>query len=136
MNIANCTRCGKIFRPVGGRKMCPQCLEADQKDFAAVRDYLKENPGAHIAAVSEATGVPVKRIQEYLREGRLVLAASADWLRCERCGAPLQTGRLCAKCLAEIAKEAAPSKPAAASAEGPVRFQGRKKVIRDKFRRW
>ena len=139
MHIANCSRCGKIFRPIGGRKMCPQCLEADQKDFAAVRAYLKENPGAHIAAVSEATGVPVKRIQEYLREGRLVLAASADWLQCERCGAPLQTGRLCAKCLAEIAKgaaPAAPAKPAVERPEEPVRFQGRKKVIRDKFRRW
>lgn len=134
MNIYNCTRCGKIFRPFGGRKMCPECLKADQEEFAAVREYLKENPGADIAAVSEATGVPVKRIQEYLREGRLVLATSVEWLKCERCGASLQSGRLCAKCLEEMNRGVPSTRPVIEPQR--EQFRGRGKVYRDKFRRW
>ena len=136
MEIVNCTRCGRVFRPVGGRRMCPQCFKADHDEFASVREYLRKNPGADIAAVSEATGVPVKRIQEYLREGRLVLARTVEWLKCERCDTPLATGRLCEKCAEELQRGsgAAPSAERPADAGYPVPG-GRGKCTGTSFRR-
>lgn len=133
MQIANCTRCGKVFGPAIGRRLCPDCAKLDQEEFDAVRNYLRENPGADIVEVSEATGVPVKRIQEYLREGRLVLAQGVEWLKCEQCGKPIVTGRFCPECAAKLGSGPAPPSP---EPPEPVRFTGRGKVIRDKWRRW
>lgn len=145
MQLANCVECGRVFRPVGGRRLCPACLEIDQQQFSTVRDYLKKHPGAGIVAISEGTGVSIKRIQEYLREGRLVLATTDEWLQCERCGASLTTGRLCDKCADEMRRGISPkAKPAAQRPSAPepqprehspYRGTG-KKVVRDKFRRW
>lgn len=115
--------------------MCPQCFKADHDEFASVREYLRKNPGADIAAVSEATGVPVKRIQEYLREGRLVLARTVEWLKCERCDAPLATGRLCEKCAEELQRGVAPPLPPSDPPTPGIRYRGAGKVYRDKFRR-
>lgn len=117
-----------------GKQLCPECDKKDQEEFAKVRAYLRESPTAQISDVSEATGVPVKRIQEYLREGRLVLAERVDWLRCERCGAPIATGWLCPKCAAEINRMASPAKQS--EPREIVRPEGRAKIIRDKFKRW
>lgn len=127
--------------------MCPECLKVDREQFTAVREHLKRNPGADIAAVSEATGVSIKRIQEYLREGRLVLAKSVEWLKCERCGEPLSTGRLCATCAQEMQRgigaragdvrprELRPSEPVFEPREIAGHRGTGKKVVRDKFRR-
>ena len=123
-----------------GKQMCPECDKKDREEFAAVKAYLRDNPTADIVAVSEATGVSVKRIQEYLREGRLVLAQRVEWLRCEVCGAPIQSGWLCAKCAGEIGRPAPRpqvNEPAPEPEPPEIgRYRGRGKVIRDKWRRW
>lgn len=147
LNIANCIECGKVFRPTAGRRMCPECLKIDREQFERVKQYLRSNPGAGISAISEGTGVSIRRIQEYLREGRLVLAATDEWLRCERCGEPLSTGRLCTRCSREMRRgivDPVPQ-PKAAVEPPPSGFEERrnlspyrgtgKKVVRDKFRR-
>lgn len=136
MQISNCARCDRIFRATMGKRLCPSCDQKDKEEFAAVRSYLCEHPRSDIITVSEATGVPVKQIQEYLREGRLVLADGIEWLKCERCGAAITTGWLCPKCAREMGTRRAPA-PREEPALRPLRTDSRgAKVIRDKWRRW
>lgn len=104
MELRNCARCGKLFL-YKGSPYCPECQKLDDEDFAKVKDYLYENPGAPLMEVSEATQVPPDKVLRYLKEGRLELASEQDSiLRCERCGKPIRTGRYCEACVAEISR--------------------------------
>lgn len=101
MQIRNCSRCGKIFYSVG-RKICPDCVQKEEEEYRKVRDYVREHKNATIPAVSEATGVPAERINQFIREGRLELVNAV--LECMSCGAPIRKGRFCEKCLAEMSR--------------------------------
>ena len=65
MNIKNCTRCGKIYN-YDGFKICYNCRKEDEKDYEKVKDYLRENSGATISDVSEATEVDTQKIIIFL----------------------------------------------------------------------
>lgn len=103
MDIRNCSRCGKVFRSMG-RKICPECVQEEEREFQKVRDYVREHRDANIPAVSEATGVAAERINQFIREGRLVLATVT--LECMSCGAPIEKGRFCQKCLEKMSRRA------------------------------
>ncbi|KPU26438.1 MerR family transcriptional regulator [Caloranaerobacter sp. TR13] len=107
MNIKNCSKCGKIFAYDGINKLCPKCRKEEEEEFSRVKEYIYNNPGANIQLVSEETGVPVKKILRYLREGRLELKDEYNnlILACERCGKPIKTGRFCDKCVVELQRE-------------------------------
>jgi len=104
-----------------GVRLCPSCRDADRREFEAVRDYLRDHPQACLMAVSQATGIPLARIREFLREGRLVVAAPEAELACERCGAPITTGRLCERCRQELARELGEGRPGPAGRGGATR---------------
>lgn len=106
MTLRNCARCGKLFGSAGGQRLCPTCVKQEQEEYEAVRAYLKKRPGAPLLEVSDATGVSVGRIREWVREGRLVLhEPSGNGLKCERCGQAVTTGRLCDRCRRELAAQ-------------------------------
>jgi methionyl-tRNA synthetase len=74
----------------------------DQK-FNEVRDYIYDNPQAHIDDVCEATGVESGDIKRWLAEGRLLLSkGSPIGLSCEKCGAPILSGKQCEECMAKL----------------------------------
>lgn len=99
MEVKNCVKCKKIFQYLSGPQLCPNCKDQEEKDFQAVKDYLRANPKATITEVSEELEMSVDKITRYLREGRLEIApGSAIILECERCGAPITTGRFCSSC--------------------------------------
>lgn len=105
MNVKNCTRCGKIYN-YDGFKVCPTCRKDDEKDFQKVKEYLYENPGANIPAVSEATEVEAKKIIDFLRAGRLEITDDSNLiLECENCGTSIRTGRFCDKCSSGLQRE-------------------------------
>jgi len=82
--------------------ICPECEKAEEVAFQKLKDYLNDNPGQSMALASQETGVPLKRILRYLREGRLELTpgfAADNPLRCERCGMSIKVGTLCDECL-------------------------------------
>lgn len=104
MELRNCARCGKLFL-YQGIPYCTECQKLDEEDFAKVKDYLYEHPGAPLIEVSDATQVPPDRILRYLKEGRLELASEQNSiLKCERCGAPIRMGRYCEKCIVEVSE--------------------------------
>ena len=70
-----------------------------------MRNYVRENRGVDIHLASEATDVSVKKIIRYLREGRLeVTEGMQDFLKCEKCGVPIRTGRFCKTCMDKMSE--------------------------------
>jgi len=72
MSFANCKRCQKPFA-VTDSQYCEPCSKIENEQFKKVREYLYEYPGYNVNQVSKATGVPVEKIFEYLRNGRIGL---------------------------------------------------------------
>lgn len=106
MNVKNCVKCGKIYA-YNGLKYCPSCRRKEEENFQIVKEYIYNHKDATIQETSEATGITVRKIISYLRQGRLEIKGdnSNMILDCERCGKAIKTGRYCSKCAKEIEKE-------------------------------
>lgn len=120
MGLRNCERCGRLF--AGVEPVCPACAALEHDEFVKVREYLRGHRTAPATEVSNATGVSVQRIHQWVRAGRLEMTpAQLDIpLTCERCGAPIEIGRLCPRCLNALATE---MRQAAETAAGRLREQ-------------
>ena len=88
MDVRNCKMCGNLFNYTGS-PLCPACNNKMEKKFSEVKDYIRENPTSSISVVSEETEVP--------KESGVVI-------QCEKCGAPILTGRLCKECKRTMTK--------------------------------
>ena len=98
--------CGHIFNYVAGPILCPHCREKMEAKFQEVKEYIRSNPGVGIQDVAENCDVEPSQIQQWLREERLELTeGSAIYLQCEKCGAPIRSGRFCEKCKYEMAMD-------------------------------
>lgn len=106
MEVVNCPRCGKIFTKFSD-PLCENCMKAEEALFNRVRVYINEHQDCTIPEVIKETGVTVKKIMKYLREGRLEVSQgmSGD-LTCEKCGKPILTGRFCNNCIISINQQA------------------------------
>ncbi len=103
MNVRNCRNCGRIFNYVTGSPLCQICRGALEEKFQEVKKYIQEHRGVGIPEVSAACDVEPSQIQQWLREERLeVTEDSAIYLNCEKCGAPIRSGKYCDKCRAEV----------------------------------
>lgn len=97
--VRNCQRCGKLFRYVGV-PICRECQAKEEEQYATVKAYLNENPGATVPEVNKATGVPVEVIVDFVKKGLLVVAGTGDVEpRCKICGKPISAGQICSECL-------------------------------------
>ncbi|OAR05150.1 hypothetical protein SA87_08355 [Hydrogenibacillus schlegelii] len=104
--LANCPRCGRVFVRLPGQKVCPACAAEIEAEFERVYAFIrkKENRQATIYEVSDKTGVSVRQITEFIREGRIRIADHPNLAYpCERCGKALITeGRFCPSCKKEL----------------------------------
>ncbi|MBQ3790460.1 MAG: flagellar protein [Lachnospiraceae bacterium] len=104
MQIKNCEKCGKMFQWVAGDVICENCKKAAEEAFQNVKKYLEEHPSATMNELSKECDVKLTKIQQWVREERLVFAkGSPVELTCENCGEPISTGRYCNKCKAQLA---------------------------------
>lgn len=108
MNIIQCKFCKKPFVPISGT-ICPDCMQQLDKDVIAIRDYIDENPRSNIDQISEDTEIPTARIMYLIKEERIIIdspdGTGGGLLKCESCGAPINTGRLCDRCKKELAEK-------------------------------
>lgn len=107
MESRNCPRCGRLFQYIR-TPICEACVKEEDKIFETVREHLEENPGSTIIETSGATGVSVKKITRYLREGRLEITkgmADAGELTCMDCARPIRSGRYCESCLIKLSND-------------------------------
>jgi len=100
MSLSNCPRCKRVFNKIAGVALCDACRQRDEEDFELCYQFLRKQPNASIADVSEETGVEASRIMEFYRTGRLI-AGDAGY-PCEKCGGPTHRGAYCEKCVAAM----------------------------------
>ncbi|RTE07898.1 TIGR03826 family flagellar region protein [Paenibacillus whitsoniae] len=105
MNVANCPRCGKIFVK-GFAEVCPNCLKDLEQQYEKCLKYLRDHRGTNITDLSEATGVSVKQITKFIREGRIsIMNAPNMGYPCEVCGTLIRENTLCEPCRMKLVKD-------------------------------
>ncbi len=100
MKIVNCVRCKKTFAMVN-MPICPACIAEEERQFEAVKEFLDENRGATIDEIIEATDVSMKRIQKFLKDGRLEGIEGSE-LKCAKCGDLITSGKYCKRCTRKL----------------------------------
>lgn len=105
MSLDNCPRCGKLFsRTI--RDVCPVCMREIDKEYELCSNYLREFKGAMITELSDQTGVSIKQITKFIREGRISMVNAPNLsYPCETCGTLIRENHLCDSCLARLAKD-------------------------------
>lgn len=98
MNLGNCSQCGKLY-VVNSLGLCAACLKDVEDQYHRCADYLRKNRASTMQELSDATGVSVRLITRFIREGRIGTKDALN-LRypCESCGEPIHDGNLCEVC--------------------------------------
>lgn len=68
--VKNCKNCNMIFSTSDGSLFCKKCQTEEEKTFKMIRDYLYDNPGTSVRDLSTNFNISVRRIEEYIRNGR------------------------------------------------------------------
>jgi len=133
LNVGYCPRCGKLFSR-SYHEVCANCVKEIEEQYTLCRDYLKENKYATLSQLSEETGVPMKQILKFIREGRLATTDAPNiTYPCESCGTPIREHYLCPNCRDRLAKKISrvqqdignkPSRSDKESHEPAFRFKG------------
>jgi flagellar operon protein (TIGR03826 family) len=95
--LVNCRKCGKLFLRI--KNVCEECYKKQEDDFKSVTDYLRDFPGSTIHELSEATGVSIGQIREYILANRILASNFMNIsYPCETCSSLIQTGKICSNC--------------------------------------
>lgn len=105
--LSNCSRCGTLFVQVV-RDICPSCHQVIEKEYERCASFLRkrENRGATIYQLSEATGVSIKQITRFIKERRISIANNPNMgYPCDRCGFLIRSGQYCADCTKHLQRD-------------------------------
>lgn len=129
MEVRNCRKCGKIFNYTGGPCLCQLCKKDLEDKFQQVKEYIRENPGSSVVQISEDNDVSVQQIKQWIRQERLVFTENSQVvIECEKCGAPIRTGRFCENCKRKMADTfqgmygSTPAQQESVSRDGKIRY--------------
>lgn len=82
---------------------CPDCGCRSLSDFGKVKKFLEDKGPQSAIVISDATGVSVEIINEFLRDGRVEIPdGSEQYIKCQKCGADIRYGRFCPDCIKKI----------------------------------
>lgn len=105
MKLENCPRCGKLFAK-GIHDLCPACMKDIDKEYDKCATFLKDNRQCSMQELSDGTGVSVRQITRFIREGRISIVKLPNLAyACESCGAPIRDNTLCVECRNRLAAE-------------------------------
>ena len=105
--MTNCPRCKKLAIIPHGSMICQPCVVAESDQLDKVRDHLKENPGLTLLQLAKETDVSAKRIESYIRDGKIELAEPE--ISCQKCQTKIRVGKFCEECQVAFAKHSAAS---------------------------
>lgn len=137
-NQISCPRCKTAYKDtVLGINVCPKCGYEELNDFGKVRTFLEENGRAPAVVISEETGVSLRKIDQFLMQGRLEIPeGSPIYIKCQSCGVDMRYGRFCPECALKMCKKLQGSfnhaevgelpKKRASKMAGKMQFLGRK----------
>lgn len=103
MEVKSCKRCKRLFNYLTGDIICPACKEEIEKSFQDVKQYIQNHQHATVMEVAKECDVSEKQIRQWVREERLEMSSATAEFVCENCGTPINSGRYCPKCKAELA---------------------------------
>lgn len=109
--LINCPECGRLFAADSGRRVCSKCREKEDSEYATVRRYIRDHPGASVFEVSEETGIEEEKILQFLKDGRLQSAGYVEVTFCELCSKKIAGGRFCDNCRAQMNHEVRSAMP-------------------------
>lgn len=98
--LTNCGICGKLFIR-SYAECCLDCSQEIEKDFKSVNHFLRieKNRNVTLEELSDATKVSVKRLADFIREGRIM---GEDYPRlgypCAHCDKLIKRQLLCSEC--------------------------------------
>lgn len=102
--LFNCSRCDALYVKTV-RDVCPKCFQEIEAEYDKCAKFLRkrENRGANIHQVSEATGVSVKQITRFIKEGRISIDGNPNMgYPCENCGILIRSGSMCDACVKDF----------------------------------
>ncbi len=115
MGMEQCPSCKKIFNRVTGSALCPDCINREESDFEKVKAFVvnceRNNERSTITVTSAATGVSIRRILKYVREGLLDYVKGFDlegMLRCAVCNKEIASGTTCYDCKLKMGLDSPP----------------------------
>lgn len=89
-----CPLCGSDLEYDGlGSYVCTQCGVQEMDDYGKVRAYLDKYGMTRLSEISEATDVPLEKIQEFIDEGKFEVV-----VHCAGCGIEIKEGMYCVSC--------------------------------------
>lgn len=97
--LNNCRICGRLFLQYHS-DYCLDCFNKIEQEYKYVANFLSEqNRYATIEEVSEQTGVSLKRIANFIRDGRIFAEAYENLgYPCAHCGKVIKRQLLCKVC--------------------------------------
>ncbi len=94
-----CKRCGSPLQyDALGEYQCRNCGRKELDDYGKVRAYLDENGSSPARIIEDETGVPGIIIRELLEHGKIEVSGDESFLKCQICGRPIRSGRICTSC--------------------------------------
>ena len=136
INLGNCPRCGRLFAN-NFRDICPSCIKEIEEEYEKCLKFLREEKLATIQEVSEATGVSIRQITKFIKEGRISVANNPNMMYpCEVCGVLIRDGHMCDSCRTRLTRDfaaAAKEDNQKQAGQNDKRGQGAYNAI-DKFR--
>lgn len=123
MEVKVCKNCRRLFNYINGPELCQECIKLipnkekmitekilsatllplvkeEEIIYGQVRDYVMAHPKATVIEIAEANKITPFKLLEWIRQERLEFSedSKAVWFECEKCGAKINSGRLCNRC--------------------------------------
>lgn len=97
---AKCPICGGDYKEVIPELVkCPSCGFQEVSTFGVVKEYIEKNGISTVSEVAKGLGIPVRKINNYLRSGQLEIPESSEvFINCKRCGIEIRFGKYCKEC--------------------------------------
>jgi hypothetical protein len=81
-------------------------MKVIEKEYEKCATFLREQKGATIHEVSEATEVSVRQITKFIKEGRISIANAPNLAYpCEVCGTLIRESNMCESCRTRLTRE-------------------------------
>lgn len=107
LNIKNCARCKKIFVPVSGEKICPDCRAEEIELEERVKNYVRDHPGITVNQLIEGSGAPRNLVWRMIQQGQFENSGLKDAkYPCANCGKIITRGTYCSDCMGKLKQNA------------------------------
>lgn len=104
---SRCPMCGGDYKQVIPELVkCSKCGFEEKSTFGIVKEYIDKNGISTIKEVAKECGVPIRKIDKFLRSGQLEIPESSEvFIHCKRCGVEIRFGKYCKECAAILKRD-------------------------------